>query len=158
MRFAQLCLVPAIVFVLLALSAAPIASAHVAKKKHHHILTIDNSIHASVVEDEGASPTNMLFVKFKVDINGGLPNETYDVNSNMVDRCDAVAIIPVEGDAESGLGDVVTNLHGNAEFFVEGSNCIPNDNPNFDEGDYSLWITGDSGSHTSASVGFEIVE
>jgi len=149
------------------ITAASAHSTDAAKKKHHNILLVDKSTFASVTEDEGYSPTNQLTAQFEVTINGGLPNETYDVMSNMADRCDAVEILNLDkavqeegppAGFDGDLGDVHTNFHGNAKFFVVGVNCIPNDNPNFQEGDYWVSITGDGGSHTSAGVPFEIVE
>jgi len=135
----------------------------VKKKPKHAVLTIDNSTHASVPEDDGIILGNgnvsAFEVSFQVEITGALPGETYDVHTDMVDRCDSVSIVSLsEADAESGLGDIVVNFHGNRKFTIDGTNCVPNDNPNFNESDYWLSITGDGSSRTGASVGFEIVE
>jgi len=131
------------------------------KKKPHYVLTIEGSRNAKIHEEDGTATDNVagpFTVDFDVDVNGALPNETYDVLSNMVSRCATVTISGASAPASGeSLGHITVNFHGNKVFHVFATNCIPNGNPTVHIGKYWISITGNAGT-TSFSVSFEIVE
>ncbi len=132
------------------------------KPKHHYVITIEGQKNAKIPEQDGTATDDVaspFTVDFDVDVNGALPNETYDVLSNMVGRCTTVTISGATSPASGeSLGHIVVNFHGNKVFHVFGTNCVPNGNPTVKLGKYWISIVGLGGSATSFLVSFEIIE
>lgn len=153
-------------------------------KPHYH-LYVDMSKHASITEDEGVEtllpdctpvPANLGCVSqslgtvdFLVEFFNAVPNDRYDFQSDLFDRCASVTLSPMispEPDGDSVPDDFMTNFHGDATIAVHALDCVPMNtgiNAGSSDSKYYIDLVGDGtitglSDGTSYQVRFSIVE
>lgn len=110
----------------------------VAAKKHHHRYL---GVSPNPVQQNIDMPATFVVTGKHLP-----PRSTFDIWTDLDDRCDVVLLPGVA--AEDGFHDVVADLEGRVSFPIEVANCV--------EGKYHVCLTNDSPSAEQVCDSFKI--